>query len=111
MDTQVNRDITLTLEDGRSVIFSPYKNGHYYFDTNTGVTNPKSKLELDNYFFLNTVSDNKQYFLRRKLKERIILESFKNIYSSLAQTLSKDTSIKIYSQIVRSQLMTSTEVN
>ena len=37
-------------------------------DTNTGVTNPKSKLELENYSFLNTVSDNKQYFSAQEIK-------------------------------------------
>ena len=68
MDTQVNKNITLALEDGRSIIFSPYKNGLYYFDTNTSVTNPKSKLELENYSFLNTVSDNKQYFSAQEIK-------------------------------------------
>ena len=43
IDTQENKNITLTLEDGRSFIFSPFKNGLYYFGTNTIVTNTKPK--------------------------------------------------------------------
>ena len=58
LDTQVNKNITLTLKDGKSFVFSQYKNGLYYFDTKTILTNPKPKSELKNYSFLNTVSDN-----------------------------------------------------
>ena len=68
MDTQVNKNITLTLKDGRSFIFSPFKNGLYYFDTNSIVTNSKPKSELANYSFLNTVSDNKQFFSTQEIK-------------------------------------------
>ena len=68
MDTQVNKNITLTLEDGRSFIFSQFRNGLYYFDTNTIVTNSKPKSELVNYSFLNTVSDNKQFFSTQEIK-------------------------------------------
>ena len=47
MDTQVDRNITLTLEDGQCFILSPYRNGLCYFDTNTILTNPKSKSGLE----------------------------------------------------------------
>ena len=86
LDTKVNKNITLTLKEGNSFVFSQYKNGLYYFDTNTIVTNLETKTELKNYSFLKTVSANKQFSPPRKLKERIRLGKFKSIYTPLAQT-------------------------
>ena len=68
LDTKVNKNITLTLKEGNSFVFSQYKNGLYYFDTNTIVTNLKTKTELKNYSFLKTVSANKQFFSAQEIK-------------------------------------------
>ena len=68
MDTQENKNVTLTLEDRRYFIFSPFKNGLYYFDANTIVTNAKPKIELENYSFLKTGSDNKKLFSTQEIK-------------------------------------------
>ena len=67
MDTQVNKNNTLTLKDVRSFIFYPFKNELYYFDANTIVTNTKPKTDLANYF-LNTASNNKQLFSTQEIK-------------------------------------------
>ena len=102
MDRKVNNIITLTLEDGRSFILSPFKKVLHYFDANTIVTNAKPKIELENYYFLNTAPCNKNYFPRRKLKETTHLENSKNVYFSQVQMILKDMQTKTFSRIVRS---------
>ena len=91
LDTKVNKNITLTLKEGDSFVFSQYKNGLYFFDTNTIVTNLKPKPELKNYSFLKTVLANKQFFPPRKLKERIRLGKFKSIYFPPDQAVLRTT--------------------
>lgn len=82
INAQVNENVTLTLEDGKSFIFSPFKNGLYYFDTNTITTNAQPKSELENYsfFFCKKRQTTNNFFLRRKLKERTCLGKFKKVF-------------------------------
>ena len=68
MDTQVNKNITLTLEDGKIFVFTQYKNGLYFFDTKKTLNNSKPKHKLKDYSFLTTVSENKQYFSTQEIK-------------------------------------------
>ena len=62
LDTDVNKDINLSLPDGCTLVFEQYKNGLYFLDTDKPVKTSKSKCELTNYSFLSTVSDNKEFF-------------------------------------------------
>jgi hypothetical protein len=65
LDTDVNKDINLSLPDGRKFVFEQYKNGLYFLDTDKHVKTSKSKCALTNYSFLSTVSDNKDFFAAR----------------------------------------------
>ena len=66
LDTATNTDITLTLQDGRVMIFRQFKNGLYFYDTNVDL--PKTKPLLQNYSLLQTVTENKSYFTRQEIK-------------------------------------------
>ena len=68
MDTDVNKNINLFLKDGRTFVFEQYKNGLYFIDTSKPVDTSKTKCELNNYSFLSTVSDNKEYFSQQEIK-------------------------------------------
>ena len=66
MDTGESTDIILTLEDGRIFRFKQYRNGLYFFDTNT--VNNETNAQLSNYSLVHTVSDNKLYFSAQEIK-------------------------------------------
>ena len=53
LDTAANKDIKLTLEDGRVLIFKQHQNGLYFYDTNVELT--KTKPLLRDYSLLQTV--------------------------------------------------------
>ena len=66
LDTDTSSDITLTLDDGRVIIFKQFQNGLYFYDTNLDLH--KTKPLLANYSLLQTVTDNKSYFTRQEIK-------------------------------------------
>ena len=66
LDTATNSDITLTLQDGRVIVFKQFKNGLYFYDTN--VVPSKTKPLSQNYSLIQTVDDNKSYFTRQEIK-------------------------------------------
>ena len=68
LDTDVSKNITLFLADGRTFVFEQYRTGLYYFDTNNSVEMYKNNSELTNYSFLKTVSENKTYFTQQEIK-------------------------------------------
>ena len=68
LDTDVSKDITLFLADGRTFVFEQYKTGLYYFDTNNSVKTGKNNSELTDYSLLQTVSNNKTYFTQQEIK-------------------------------------------
>ena len=68
LDTDVSKNITLFLADGRTFVFEQYNSGLYYYDTKIPVESDKNNKELINYSFLNTVSNNKTYFTKQEIK-------------------------------------------
>ena len=82
LDTATNTDITLTLQDGRVMIFRQFKNGLYFYDTNLVLT--KTKALLQNYSLLQTVTENKSFLRVKKSKERTLLENSRNTYITQA---------------------------
>ena len=47
LDTNVNKNINLSLKDGRTFVFKQYKTGLYFFDTNKSVEMDKNTCELN----------------------------------------------------------------
>ena len=76
LDTAANKDIKLTLEDGRVLIFKQHQNGLYFYDTNVELSKPKPLLQdysllqtvTQDYSLLQTVTENKSYFTRQEIK-------------------------------------------
>ena len=78
MDTNLSKNIHVTLKDEKVFEFIQHQNGLYFFDTNNPVPISKPKPELSDYSLLTTVSENKEFFSSQEIKGADIYRRWSN---------------------------------
>jgi hypothetical protein len=98
MDTSVEPAMSVHRRDGSIMKFNKYKSGLYYFDTAAPKTPNSTSFNVNAYLFLNTVEQNKQAYIRRKIEGA---DRARELYEKIGQPSKKGFTDILQNNLIR----------